>query len=172
MQKRALIVTVCFAAAIAPFAALRALGVWVNLSSSMEPGIYREHPLEIPQRGQRVLACLPVPFAILGLERGYLAPGNCPGGSAPAGKRIAGVPGDRVEISGRGIRVNGLMLEQSAPLKRDGAGRALEGAHFSGILNDGQYVLKGRGTSSFDSRYFGAVPREDLIAAIEPLYFF
>jgi type IV secretory pathway protease TraF len=56
-------------------------------------------------------------------ERGYLAAGPGPAGTCAVIKEIAAVGGDRVTIGAEGVRVNGLLLKNSAPRPADDAGR-------------------------------------------------
>jgi conjugative transfer signal peptidase TraF len=94
----------------------------LNLSPSLPRGVYlrTREPL---LRGSLVLLCLPVPWAALALERGYLARGPCPGGSEPLGKIVGALSGDEVEWADEGLRVNGKLLPKTAPLFVDSRGR-------------------------------------------------
>jgi conjugative transfer signal peptidase TraF len=111
------------------------------------------------RRGSWVVACLPRPVAELGRRRGYLGPGRC-AGTAEVLKQAAALPGDRVDLSAGGIRVNGESLPGTALLSHDRAGRAIP------AIPTGRYtvppghawLLSTRHTHSWDSRYYGAVP--------------
>ena len=67
--------------------------------------------------------------------------------------------GDLVELSWRGISVNGLLLPNTAPLSKDTKGRPLEPWH-SGrfhVAPGAVWVASSYHSRSFDSRYFGPV---------------
>ena len=70
----------------------RALGLRCNLTASLPVGIYRlvDRPVTL---GALVAACPPVEAARLGVERGYLPAGRCPGGGAPVLKEVAALGG-------------------------------------------------------------------------------
>lgn len=151
--------------------ALLAMGIWVNLSSSVPPGIYREDG-GIIARGDCVLSCIPADAAYVALERGYVGWGGCPFHTAPVGKLAAGIPGDKARISKSGIEINGLALAKSTPLAADAEGRKLAPYSLDRTLEDGEYLLAGTSAQSYDSRYFGPAGKDDVKGRIKPLYLF
>ena len=145
-------------------------GLRLNFSSSLPPGLYRTTDPAL-RRGSVVLLCVPEPWATLAQERGYLARGSCPAGTEPLGKRVAALPGDWAEVTEEGLRVNGKLLRETAPLRIDSRGRrmpALSPLRFS--LRRREILVFTSHPRSFDSRYFGAIPREAVIATIEPVW--
>ena len=101
--------------------------------------------------------CPVEPFATLSIVRGYRDPGACRDGAAPLLKPVVASAGDVVEVSARGISVNGALLPNTAPLTRDTKGRHLE-AWPSGryVVAPGTiWVASSYHPRSFDSRYFG-----------------
>jgi len=58
-------------------------------------------------------------------------PGESPAGTCAVIKEIAAVGGDRVTIGAEGVRVNGLLLKNSAPRPADDAGRPLQPYYLS-----------------------------------------
>src|SRR5260370_25506619 len=62
--------------------------------SSCAEGFYRLVDVPI-RRGELVAACLPTVAERLGLARGYLVRGDCPGGSEPVVKVVGGLAGDQ-----------------------------------------------------------------------------
>ncbi|BAP89084.1 putative Type IV secretory pathway, protease TraF [Burkholderiales bacterium GJ-E10] len=131
-------------------------GYRLNLTSSAPIGVYRISPAQAAApRGALVVVCPPV-----GPQRfRFLHAGGCPSGAMPFLKTVAAVAGDRVQVSDAGVRVNGRMLPDSAPIVRSDLPRLREAVR----LPPGQIWLWGRGSSeegarrSFDSRYFGPV---------------
>ncbi len=91
--------------------ALCFIGVRVNFTSSMPPGLYLLEAQQ-PQKSELASFCLPItnPFFDVAGERHYLAAGLCLSGRQALLKRLAGVPGDRVEINDDGLILNGQAL--------------------------------------------------------------
>lgn len=141
--------------------------VRVNTSQSLPRGLYR--PVELPlDRNRLISACLPLSVAGFGRTRGYLPPGRCPGGAAPVLKYLAAVPGDLVEVSASGILVNGVFLSQSSPRSHDFRGRRLLAVLAGRYRLHHCYWLAAPHLQSWDSRYFGCVPRASLGEVIVP----
>jgi len=145
-------------------------GIRLNLSGSMPRGIYRiVH--ERPVRGAIVLACLPPQIAAYAHERGYVPNGSCPDGSAPIGKPVIAAGGDTVVLAEDGVRIGGQLVRNSKPLSRDGKGRPLLhvplGTYVAGP--EEIWLLSNHSERSFDSRYFGPVPRSGVVAIVRPI---
>jgi conjugative transfer signal peptidase TraF len=145
-------------------------GLRVCTSESLPLGLYRAHHGPVA-RGSLVLVCLPHKAAALALERGYVPPGRCPGGSAPLGKVVLAVAGDRLSFDAGGIRLDGEQVPASAPLGRDAAGRLLPHAPFGQqVLPSGAlWIHSPFHSRSFDSRYFGPVPVSEVEAVLTPV---
>jgi len=148
------------------------LGLRINATGSMPQGIYRLVP-GAPERGDLVSVCLEDgSFATMALKRNYLRPGSCPNGLEPLLKRIAGIPGDLLEIGQDGIAINGKLWPQSRAVSRDSLGRPLPEARGFGsrtIPAGLTLVLSDRHPGGFDSRYFGLVPMASL-RKVEPVF--
>lgn len=84
-------------------------------------------------------------------------------------KVVDGLPGDRVKVTANQVLVNdvevgaGLMLAK--PLKRLPSRFVREE-----IVPDSMYWFMGKTPDSFDSRYWGYVPKDDLIGRAYPLW--
>jgi conjugative transfer signal peptidase TraF len=139
---------------IATFQLCGFLGFRVNTSPSLPMGLY----ITTADTDANLVEFCPVePFATLSIARRYRDPGACRDGAAPLLKPIIARSGDVVEVSARGISVNGALLPNTAPLATDTKGRHLE-AWPSGryIVNPGTiWVASSYHSRSFDSRYFG-----------------
>jgi type IV secretory pathway protease TraF len=85
-------------------------------------------------------------------------------------KRIAALSGDTVCRINNTVTVNGTV--RAIALSRDSRGRALPVWQGCKRLNDNQIFVLTAPSASFDSRYFGAVPRANIIERIEPLWTF
>jgi conjugative transfer signal peptidase TraF len=140
--------------AVATFQLSDFLGLRINTSPSLPMGLY----MTTADAGANLIELCPVePFATLSIERGYRDPGTCRDGAAPLLKPVVAKSGDIVEVSSRGISVNGALLPNTAPLTRDTKGRHLQ-AWTSGryLVDPGTvWVASSYHPRSFDSRYFG-----------------
>lgn len=146
-------------------------GIWINLTSSMPPGIYLQQERSF-NKNDYVISCLPKEASVISHERGYLGYGKCYMHTAPVGKKLIALEGDHALIDERGIHINGELLKNTSPMKYDGEGRAMSHAHIKRKLEKNEILLALDNPRSFDSRYFGVVPRENLQAKIVPLYLF
>jgi conjugative transfer signal peptidase TraF len=74
-------------------------------------------------------------------------------------KPVVAKPGDVVELSARGISVNGALLSNTAPLSKDTKGRPLEPWPFGRyvVASGTVWVASSYHPRSFDSRYFGPI---------------
>jgi conjugative transfer signal peptidase TraF len=141
---------------VAVFRIFGFLGLRINTSPSLPVGLY---VVTTDGSANLIEFCPAEPFAALSLRRGYRDAGSCRDGGAPLLKPIVAKAGDLVELSGRGISVNGILLPNTAPLSKDTKGRPLT-AWPSGRypLTPGTvWVASSYHSRSFDSRYFGPV---------------
>ncbi|TDH61238.1 conjugative transfer signal peptidase TraF [Dankookia rubra] len=146
-------------------------GLRWNASPSMPIGVWQFVLLQGDLgRGQVVGLCLPAEWARLALSRAYTDGGGCQEGHEPLLKPIAAVPGDVVDVSPDGVRVNGVLTVPPA-LPEDAAGRPLtampQGRYL--VQPGSVWVLSDHNPRSLDSRYFGPVPVSGLIAAARPV---
>lgn len=137
----------------------------VNLTASEPRGLYRVRPIArfpLP-RGTLVVLCPPVWVSPVAFP--FYMTGDCPGGGRALLKAVVGIPGDRVEASAVGIRINGIPLPGSAAKRWSDRYPEIELPSWRGaiVLGPQQYWVYGRGARpvsaarSFDSRYFGPV---------------
>lgn len=143
-------------------------GIRVNASSSLPVGLYRT----TSDKSARLIEFCPVePFASMSSSRGYRGKGNCPDGFEPLMKPIVAVAGDTVEVSPRGIAVNGRLLPNSAPRRFDTKNRQLQIWPFGtySVAPRTAWVISSFNARSFDSRYFGPVPISSIRSHLRPL---
>lgn len=144
-------------------------GVRLNLTVSLPVGLYVV-TRGAPTRGAIVLVCLSPEVAAFARRRGYVPHGGCLGDTAPLGKMVLALPGDMVRLSRVGLSVNGEAVSESRPRASDSRGRPLPrlspGRY---IVQAGELWLAAPHPLSFDSRYFGAVPRSSVVSALRPL---
>jgi conjugative transfer signal peptidase TraF len=152
--------------------------VKLNLTASMPVGVYIVHPTKVLRRGAIVIACPPANAQRVGVRNGYLAPARgilpasrCDAGSAPLLKYAIALAGDVVELSDRGLEVDGQLVDAHKIARVDRNGRTLS------YMPDGMYHL---GASdvwlyspaqySWDSRYFGPAQIRDVLGTAVPLW--
>src|SRR5579863_8487672 len=147
-------VLVATGVAVATFQLSGSLGLRINTSPSLPMGLY----ITTADAGANLVEFCPAePFATLSIVRGYRDPGTCRDGAAPLLKPIVAKSGDVVELSARGISVNGTLLSNTAPLSKDTKGRPLEAWPFGRyvVASETVWVASSYHPRSFDSRYFG-----------------
>ena len=154
---------------------LASIGIRFNSSVSLPVGFYRwSGATGELKRGDIIIFCPEEVFTVLALERGYLKRGPCPFGSAPLGKPVLGAVGDTIRVDSSGVFLNGTLITGSKPLEKDSQGRPLPvlnalGSNF--MLGAGEYfVLSARVPGSFDSRYYGPVGTDQIIARAKPIW--
>ena len=171
---------------------MASFGLYFNTSDSLPYGLYRAYyrsdvqvgffaleqngavqPLFL-ERGSLVLVCLPQSVAQLARTRNYVNAGKCPGNTAPVGKHVVALVGDRVLVNASGVKVNGTLLPHSAPVVRDATGAQMPGAGLTSpyVLRPGEYLVLNALDSSFDSRYFGVIHDTDMVATLKPVFTF
>jgi conjugative transfer signal peptidase TraF len=154
------------------------VGLRLNLTPSLPMGVYQATDGQVVT-GAVVVACLPDAVAGLAAERGYVARGRprdagrtCPGGLEPIGKLVLAVAGDTVEVREAGLRVNGREVPRSGRFPRDAEGRPVPrvsaGVH---VVRAGDlWLLASVHRRSFDSRYFGPVPADNVLSVVAPVW--
>ena len=134
-----------------------------NTSQSAPIGWYAVVPERDLPVGAFALARLPIAAAVLADQRGYLPK------TVPILKRIAAISGQNVCATGYRVAVDGVFVGQS--LSHDSAGRNL--AAWRGcrqLVGDELFLLNADSAASFDGRYFGPIPRSNVIGRAIPLW--
>lgn len=147
-------------AACAVTATAYAKGYRVNLTPSMPVGVWQVAGDKAFARGDVVWACPPNIAPLREAHRfGYIPAGFCESGMAPLLKPVVAVAGDHVSVSDDGVRVNGELVPNSAPARRDAHGRFLPRfPKVSYVVKPDQvWLVSSYNPASFDSRYFGPV---------------
>lgn len=153
---------------------LQNAGFRINLSASMPVGLYRRVDASIIHRGDWVSVCLPNLIAHEGLKKGYLLFGQCSSGVVPVLKQVIAVPKDNVLLSDCEIQVND--EHYFAPIQtHDHQGkwvhRFVEKGRYWPIKNYWLYGLNDP-MHSWDSRYYGGIPRNAIQGIYRPLFVF
>jgi conjugative transfer signal peptidase TraF len=151
------------------FAGARVLGIRVNFSPSLPVGLYQ---VASDPGATLVEFCPAEPFASMANARGYRQPGNCPDGGSPLMKPVVAPAGDSVQVSARGISVNGKAIPNSAPLQKDTADRPLTSWPVGTyrVQPGTVWVVSDYHPRSFDSRYFGPISEALIRNRLRPLF--
>ena len=92
------------------------------------------------------------------MERKYLYPGLCPGGTEPLAKVLAALPGDTVRVDSTFTHVSGGLSIRAPVVPLDSQRRPVPSALGAHILGEGEcFALSTYIPHSYDSRYYGAV---------------
>ena len=145
-------------------------GLRLNLTPSYPLGIWRIEPINrVARAGDLVFICPPETAAFtLGVERGYIAKGLCPGGTGPLIKTIVGVAGQVIAVDERVI-VDGAPLPNSTVRVADAEGRLLPN-FTGGPVPKGFVFLHSNFGGSYDSRYFGPIPDAGILGLAVPIF--
>jgi conjugative transfer signal peptidase TraF len=149
------------------------MGIRVNTSKSFPPGMYIVSDAKVYNKNDLVLFCPPNKAVIQdAIERGYIDTGRCDSGTVPIIKRIVGMSGDYVEFTPT-VKINNSELQGSIRLKVDGENRALPQLLPFTVSTNSFFAYSDHAPrNSFDSRYFGDVPMENILGNIRPLVLF
>ncbi len=132
-----------------------------NASPSMPVGFYRIIP-GVPLKGEAVLVRMPKRWRAFMKDRSILP------AHVPLLKTLAATYGDRVCRQGRNIFINGCYVASART--NDLSGPRLPQWQGCMILSDRQLFLLSKAKGSFDSRYFGVVPRSSVIGVAVPVW--
>ena len=159
------------AAVIVLGVACYAVGVRVNTTKSIPVGLYLSSSAPVG-KGAYVMFCPPeVGVFDDAKKRGYIGGGLCPGGYGYLMKKVLAAKADAVTVADDGVRVNGVLLPMSVPLKTDKAGRPLPRYQVKSYeLGDSEVLLMSDASgTSFDGRYFGPVNISQIRTVIRPV---
>lgn len=153
---------------VAFFTAVGLAGIRINTTPSLPVGLY----IETGPQSPFIEFCPSGELAALAARRGYRTLGNCPDGASALLKPIVAKTGDVVELSGKGISVNGHLLRNTAPLPVDTDHRALEHFPFGryAVRDEDVWVASSYNKRSFDSRYYGPVRKSAIRGHLRPLF--
>jgi conjugative transfer signal peptidase TraF len=146
------------------------VGIGPNETESLPLGLYvKTRDINAPL----VAFCPTGTAAIDSIAGGYRPHGmQCHDGYAPLLKPVAARPGDIVDVTERGISVNGKVLANTKAFTVDGKKRPMH------VWPLGQYtvapgtlwVLSTYNKYSYDSRYFGPIQFSTVITHVKPLW--
>lgn len=143
-------------------------GIIFTYTGSVPIGFYKiVEDRSTLQRGDVVSFCLSDNVAKMGLSREYIKSGICANGSEELIKEIIAVPGNHVRVTTNRLIVSDGIMSQSynAPTT------IIDKHHLSvyRFIHNGPYIAKGYWVygygdprNSWDSRYYGEIPRSNI----------
>ena len=148
---------------------MHSVGLRINHTPSLPIGIWRVSPLIKPLARDSVVSFCPPEIALFhaALRQGIIGNGSCEGGWEALLKPIVALPGDLVEVKDTGVAVNGATVPHSARIA------FLDGAIPLGayaVQEEEVWVIASSHPRSFDSRYFGPIPIENIEGLAEPIF--
>lgn len=146
----------------------RAIGLNVNLTESAPEGIWITKPADSIKRGMLVSVCPPSDAVVTHLrDLGHLRYGDCPDTEAqPLLKAVAATSGDTVVLrEGFPAIVNGKELPNTTAQSR--IPRWPDGEYE--VSPNEIWIFSTYSDKSFDSRYFGPVPIDNVRGKADPL---
>lgn len=147
-------------------------GFRLNAGVSYPSGLYRlTDTNQAANLGELVLFCPPnTAFVREGIERGYFKHGKCPGGFQPAIKKVAALPGTTVSLQ-KIVMLGGVAVPNATVRKLDGKERPLPSLADFVVPANHVFLLSDHAPAvSFDSRYYGSVPLENILGHIVPIF--
>jgi conjugative transfer signal peptidase TraF len=146
-------------------------GLRINHTPSFPVGIYWAIPKTPAVNDLIFFRPVWSPAFELAKERGYLG-SACFEPYEMLLKRIVANAGDVVSLDGGGVTVNGTRLSHTAPRSCDLAGRPLPVCRLQGYrLQPGEVLaISDYSPLSFDSRYFGPIPRAQIQSVVVPVW--
>jgi conjugative transfer signal peptidase TraF len=86
-------------------------------------------------------------------------------------KVVAALEGSEVNVTAAGVRVDGEALPRSRPLAEDRGGRPLHSyqAGVHRLVRGEVWLYSPYEARSWDSRYFGPIPIENVLFVVEPV---
>jgi conjugative transfer signal peptidase TraF len=129
----------------------------LNLSASVPRGLYLVRHVATLERGMLVLVQPDTVLETLLVARGYLPAGM------PLLKPVVALGGDAVCVVDAEVRVNGTVLATTV-VDADSEGRPLpQWQDCKTLTAEEVFLLSTADVRSFDSRYFGPVPRQTIV---------
>lgn len=144
------------------------IGLEINVTPSMKKGLY-VRTYGILSKGNIISFCLGEPYKTLGLKNLYLEAGRKCGGANPLIKIVIAVPGDNVTLSDQYIEVNKTRYAYKTQYI-DSIGRKLNvypRGHYP--HTNGYWVIGTNANNSWDSRYWGAITKDQILCKLKPL---
>ena len=149
---------------------LYSLGYRFNKTSSIPIGIYKLEKSDNYRKGDKVSFCLPDNIVKFGRAKGYIHGSQCGNNSTPIAKEILAVPNDIVEVNSKGVTVNGTFYKLPQQVK-DGYGNKVK-TNISNSKINGYFMVGTNNKMSWDSRYYGDIPKHNIQGKLNEIFMF
>lgn len=142
----------------------------LNTTSSFPLGLYKITPKEHYQKRDLVSFCAtPNPTIERMIKEGYTQPNpNCPNHTPQLLKKIVALEDDNVTIESS-VKINNQPLKNSHLFRRDSRGNLLHIQPSQRIKRGFFWAMSDYNEKSYDSRYFGQIPLENIIGVATPI---
>ena len=158
------------------FVLLKISGIIFSYTGSVPIGFYRiVSDAQSIQPGDIISFCLPNKIAQIGLSRGYLTKGQCKNGSEPLMKEVIAVPGDQVIVFSDRLEV----IHKPNTTDYMAISNVIDKNKLlvQRFINNGKYIATGYWVYGFgspryswDSRYYGEIPKNNVTHKLVPLF--
>ncbi|MBK2270175.1 conjugative transfer signal peptidase TraF [Francisella philomiragia] len=152
------------------FLGLYKIGYRFNVTSSLPIGIYKLEKTDKFTKGDIVEFCLPDNIAQYGRARGYIFGNRCGNNTLPFAKKILAVPNDYVVVNKKGVSVNGVFYSYPQ-INLDSNNQPVHKYIYQGKI-DGYFMIGTNNPKSWDSRYFGVIPKERIKGTLHEVFVF
>ncbi len=144
----------------------RLVALKLNLSSSIQEGLYLANFTSKIKKGDIGIICVPSQlYANIAINSGLpISFFTCQYSTTPMLKHIVGQHGDSIKVTNNGIVVNGQLMKHSKPVPWLRAYALPVNMSSTAIkLSKDEYFVLGETDNSFDSRYFGVLSKEYIL---------
>lgn len=150
---------------------LYSFGFRCNLTASLPLGVWKiNKSFTRIERGDYVWFVPTKEIADFALKRGYLIKNNrCENNTIPLLKVVYGLPGDTYFFYEKKLLLNNLPVKNVERRKTDSLGRIMPTIPNGEVLENQLFVLT-TNSHSFDSRYYGAIPIENVKGTAKPIF--
>lgn len=146
-------------------------GFRINHTPSLPVGIWKiDQGFTEIKKGDHVWLTPTKQIADFGIKRGYLQENpRCENGSIPLLKTVYGLPGDTYSFQEDYIQINDQPIELAKRKAVDSKGRDMPKIT-GGIVEDNRLFVLTLHAQSFDSRYWGTIPEDNIIGTAKPVF--
>ncbi|MCP3876123.1 MAG: conjugative transfer signal peptidase TraF [Desulfobacteraceae bacterium] len=145
-------------------------GYRINVTSSLPIGIWKiDKSFSKIEKGDYVWFTPTKEIADFGIKRNYLEENkNCLNNSNPLLKIVYGLPGDSYSFYKDAIKINNEPIENAKRRKLDSKGRPMP-IISNGIIKEDHLFVMTMHTHSYDSRYYGTIPVQNIEGTAQPV---
>jgi conjugative transfer signal peptidase TraF len=141
----------------------------INKTESMPRGVYLEQSTTVIKEGDIVAICLPSFLKREALGRGYIGHSFYCNGTTPLIKKVIATPNKNIVVTERKILVEKNQYDIQY-YRHDASGRNLSRIASGYYKSSGYWVLGIASNRSWDSRYFGELPRNSILCVLKPIF--